>query len=155
MTPSRRINFTRTALIATVILTLLASCGGGDEAAAPPPGPVSALPAYLLEYSPLQSPVYPAGTITVSPPQGRNAISDDGPVRVDLELAGFPSQRLDGPNFEPKYNPQLKYVFGLPQALAPDTHACVAAKVTVTSVAGVVSTSTFGVCAGLGLGLNA
>lgn len=82
-------------------------------------------------------------------------ISGEGPVRVQLELAGFPVQQLDGPNFEPKDNPQLKYVFGLPQALAPETRACTSAKVTVTSVSGEVSVASFGVCAGVGLGLEA
>jgi hypothetical protein len=132
-------------------LVLVSSCGGGDEWPAPPSTSIR----YILGYELPQSPVYPAGTITVSPPQGRMTISDDGPVRVRLELAGFPGQQLDGPNFEPKDNPQLKYVFGLPQALAPETRACTAAKVTVTSVSGEVSIASFGVCAGVGLGFEA
>lgn len=61
-------------------------------------------------------------------------------------------QRLDGPNFQPKDNPQLKYVFGLPQALAPESLACVVAKLTVTSVTGATGQDTFGFCAGVGIG---
>src|SRR6185369_17924639 len=102
----------RALLLAAFGVVLATACGGGDNGALLP-----APPGYVLQYALPQSPVYPAGTITISPPNGRMAISDDGPVRVELELAGFPVERLDGPNFQPKDNPQLKYVFGLPQAL--------------------------------------
>lgn len=138
---------------ATFTLIFLSACGGGGDWTAAS-APVTSI-RYVLEYALPDSPVYPAGTITVSPPQGRATISDDGPVRVQLELAGFATQTLDAPNFEPKYNPQLKYVFGLPPALAPETRACTDAKVTVTSVSGEVSVASFGVCAGVGLGLEA
>ena len=76
------------------------------------------------------------------------AISDDGTVSVELELSGFPVQRLDGPNFQPKDNPQLNYVFGLLQALAQSL-TCVAGKLTVTSVTGVAVPDTFQLCAGV------
>lgn len=135
-------------------LLMATACGGGDnwpDSAAPS----ADSPAFVLGYDPLQSPVFPAGTITVSPPNGRMTISSDGPVRVELELTGFPVQRLDRPNFQPKDNPQLKYVFGLPQALAPESRVCVVAKLTVTSVTGAVGLTTFGFCAGVGLGLEA
>lgn len=141
------------SVCANFALIFLSACGGGGDWTTPS-APVTSI-LYVLEYALPDSPVYPAGTITVSPPQGRTTISDDGPVRVRLELAGFPAQQLDGPNFEPKYNPQLKYVFGLPQALAPESRACTDAKVRVTSVSGEVSVASFGVCAGVGLGLEA
>lgn len=142
---------------AAVSLVLITACGGGDDSSAPaaPPAPPLAL---ILGYGMPQSPSYPAGSIIISPPNGRRSISDDGPVRVDLELAGFPAQRLDAPNFQPKDTAQLKYVFALPQALAvepPTPCVAVAAKVTVTSVTGAIGVANFQVCAGVGLGLEA
>lgn len=136
-------------------LLLATACGGGGDwpdSAAPSADPLG----FVIGYEPLQSPIFPAGTITISPPPGRMTISSDGgPVRVELELSGFPAQRLDAPNFQPKDNPQLKYVFGLPQALAPESGTCVMAKLTVMSPTGARGETTFGFCAGVGLGFEA
>src|SRR5512140_1747103 len=132
---------------ATLSLVLITACGGGGDSPTPTPG-------FRFAYEMPQAPSYPAGSIIVSPPPGRTTISDDGPVRAELELAGFPVQRLDAPNFQAPDTAELKYVFGLPQALAvapPARCAAVSAKVTVTATTGAASVVTFQVCAGVGL----
>lgn len=153
----RRSDLARALGTATLGLVLITACGGGGEssaAAAPPASPL----AFILGYAMPQSPSYPAGSIVISPPDGRRSISDDGPVRAELELAGFPAQRLDAPNFQPRDTAQLKYVFELPPSLAVEPPApcvAVAAKVTVTSATGATGMANFQVCAGVGLGLEA
>lgn len=157
MRSCRRSALARALGTATLSLVLTTACGGGGDSSAAVVPPASPL-AFILGYGMPQSPSYPAGSIIISPPNGRRSISDDGPVRADLELAGIPVQRLDAPNFEPKDTAQLKYVFELPQALAvepPTPCVAVAAKVTVTSVSGAVGIANFQVCAGVGLGLEA
>lgn len=151
MRSRRRSALARALGTATLSLVLITACGGGGDSSAP-----TSSPGFRFAYDMPQPPSYPAGSIIISPPPGRTTISDDGPVRAELELAGFPVQRLDAPNFKAADTAELKYVFGLPQALAvepPARCASVAAMVTVTATTGAASVVTFQVCAGVGLGI--
>ncbi len=113
----RRSAIARALATATLSLVLVAACGDGGDSSAPAASSAPS-PTFRFAYEMPQAPSYPTGSIIISPPHGRTTISDDGPVRAELELAGFPVQRLDAPNFESTDTVQLKYVFGLPQALA-------------------------------------
>ena len=71
---------------------------------------------------------------------------------VELFLFGNAKQELSRPNFQPKDNPQLRYVFKLPDTFTEGAYPCgtgaYVSEVRVTDVTGFTLSKTFELCPG-------
>lgn len=145
----------RTA-VALAFIALMAGCGGSD-ASTPDSQPPAAV-GFNISYLPTQSDLYPAGSLQVSPPTGSLKIADGAVTKVDFLLFGYDAQQLVAPNFQPKDNPQLRYVFRLPETYGPNSYVCGSGRylseVRVTTPTGITS-KTFEICPGTSLQLSA
>jgi len=143
-------------LVAAALLCLLHACAGGSDAASQLDG--SAL-RFVVNYFLSQSPIFPAGTVQVSPIAGDLTMGTKPIAKVELFLFGSDKQELTGPNFGPKDSPQLRYVFKLPETFTSGSYPCgtgaFISEVRVTDVAGFVLSKTFELCPGTPLEVNA
>jgi hypothetical protein len=128
------------------LLVALAICGWGWSAHSQLAGS-----AFVVSYIPSKTMMFPAGAVQVSPPQGSLQIGGADPVaKVELLLFGSEPQTLTKPNFQPKDNPQLRYVFKLPDSFGRDTYQCgtsaIVTEVRVTTNTGSVGSKRFELC---------
>ena len=140
-------------LLALILTATLASCGGGDSAQ-PAQGTQ-----FVVDYLLSTSSLFPAGTVQVSPPPGILQISDGQLAKVELLLFGYDKQVLTASNFSPKDNPQLRYVFRLPETFTEKSYPCgtgnFVSEVRLTTASGAVSSKMFEICPGTPLTVTA
>jgi hypothetical protein len=142
------------------VLTMVEACGGGASAgsqAAPSRGTAANSADapqlhFVVDYELSHSPMFPAGTVQVSPRAGEMAIGKKPIAKVELLLFGHDKQELAAANFQPKGNPQLRYVFRLPDSFAPGIYRCGSgahvSEVRVTDADGVTVSELFELCPG-------
>jgi hypothetical protein len=107
-----------------------------------------------VEYSLNNSPMFfPAGAIQVSPVPGQMTIGGKEIAKVELLLFGHDKQQLDFPNSQDKYDPQLRYVFKVPESFTQGSYPCgtgtYISEVRVTDVNGSSLAKTFEICPGV------
>ena len=147
---------TSTKLAITTMIVLLHGCGGGQSSVATAASTKQASPtpslSMVIDYSPTVSPLFPGGTIEVSPAADQMTIGVKPIAKVELLLFGYDAQVLTAPNHQPKDNPQLRYVFTLPATFTSGSYACgtgaYISEVRVTDAAGLTLSKTFELCPG-------
>lgn len=95
----RRFRLARAIAGAALGFVLVTASGGGDDSAAPAP---AAPFADVLGYELPQSPVYPAGTITISPSNGHMTILRAAQFALSSNSQAFPCSAWTGLTFSPR-----------------------------------------------------